>query len=150
MLLDIFVGLGALALAGPGFLAALEYRRINALRCLDKLQELKRRLRDHRAHADVMQMVERNTPSLAAYDARAKRELLAVYEEAAVMCAARLVGRPLAYHLFGPQLIRLAASETFWANLDRSSRAHALVLEFAREMQEHERAYRFDWRHLRL
>jgi hypothetical protein len=87
-----------------------------ALKRFDKFQEMRKRT-DEGTLSSTLDTIDGDCePSIADLDLTRKEEVLAFYEEIAIMANSGLIGRRLAYYMFGYYAKKINESRAFWAD----------------------------------
>lgn len=128
----------------------LEYGLQGAQKRAAQFAAMRQRFEENERFRELCALLETDDPSLAAVPLKDKRDLLAFFEEVALVVQSRLVRETVAHYMFGYYAIRCWESENFWDGVNRQCSYWALFRHFARRMRELETRSTFRPRELRF
>jgi hypothetical protein len=114
---DIATVLGAIVAVGTLIKGITELSRQNALKRAEHFQVIRQRLKNNSTFKDILDLVERNDPTLRTVPFKDKRDLLGLFEEIALMLNSRLIRREVAHYMFGYYALRCYQSDDFWSDV---------------------------------
>ena len=138
-------------LALLGFLKGLvEYSRQGAQKRAEDFVELGSRLYRDPDFRHMCDLLEDDSPYLRDVSYQDKREFLGFFEELALMANSKLIKRRVAHYMFGYYALRCWQSQNFWIDIERQSIYWALFKDFAQQMEDVDRSFRYRRRDFRL
>jgi hypothetical protein len=93
--------------------AIVEYVRQNALKRLEKFQEMKRKAETAEGFSKLCILLLEDDPEILKVERNVKEAFLSFYEEIALIHNSRLISTPVAHYMFGYYAIRCYDNQNF-------------------------------------
>ncbi|MBL7997049.1 MAG: hypothetical protein JNL32_00285 [Candidatus Kapabacteria bacterium] len=140
---DVAIIIGSLVALFTFINGIIEYGRQGRQKRADQFVIIRRRLKENETFKHLTDMALRNDPALADVLPADKRDLLGLFEEAALMMNSGLIRKEVAHYMFGSYVIACYESEYFWVNLNRTELYWQLFNDFAMQMQHIENHFKY-------
>ena len=120
--------------------AILEYRRQNSTKRFEIFQGMNARF-DESKFMEVRELLDDDSPNLAAFDYTTKHNFLGFFEEISISVNSRVMNAEVAFYMFGYYAIRCWESDNFWLGdkmLVKNSPYWRLFAHFVEQMKSME------------
>lgn len=128
----------------------IEFRQQGAQKRAVHFLEMRKRLKEDTDFAEICALLEVDDRKLLEVPFKARRDLLGLFEEVALLVNSGLIRVPVAHYMFGYYAIRCWDSVHFWCDVNRDSDYWTLFRDFVIRMKACETTFRFDRRRMRF
>jgi hypothetical protein len=142
--------LGVTVAAVSAFKALAEYRKQGITKRSEIFLQMRSRLREDESFKRICDLLETDDERLKDVSLVEKDRFTGFFEELALLRNSGFINDHVALYMFGYFAIRCFQSKNFWDGLNRNQPLWALFMDFARQMQEAERTFRYERRRFRL
>ena len=121
----------------------IEYTNQGKQKRAEHFLHMRERFKDNVDFKAMCDLLEQNSPELRDVAFKEKRDLLGFFEEIALMMNSGLVSPVVAHYMFGYYAILCWKSEYFWCGLNRHSDYWVLFRDFANQMIDAEKSFKY-------
>jgi|SRR5215203_4565382 len=142
--------IGTMVAAFAALKALAEYRWQGITKRSEIFLNMRTRLREDASFKNICELLEKDDPHLRDIPLIEKDRFLGFFEELALLRNSGFVNDRVVFYMFGYYAVRCVESKYFWRGLYARQDVWVVFRDFAKQMQETERAFEYDPREFRL
>jgi hypothetical protein len=128
----------------------MEYSQQGAQKRADSFIAMRNKLKENEVFKRICALIETDNPELEKIPFADKRDFLGFFEEVALMMNSGLINKRVAHYMFGYYALRCWESKYFWISVNKDSIYWAGFRDFVGQMQNVEKAFKFNRRSFRF
>jgi hypothetical protein len=146
----IIGGVGVLVAAFTLIKGLIEYRKQGLTKRAEIFLQLRTRLRQDPQFSKLCDLLEVDSPELRSVPLVERDRFIGFFEELALMRNSGLINDQVCLYMFGYFAIRCLHSNNFWHDLNRDQQLWALFMDFAKQMDEAHKSFKYEAKCFRL